>query len=166
MVAEATGYNFIKDTVCSGSAVCYAAVEIGSAAIGLIGPNGASNAAKLATKADDVADVVNAIKGADKAGDVVNAIKGAYKGTDVVQSVAAGNRLDNAAEAGVVGSRVDSTAGTVSTHVDNSAVPAKPKSIIGGAINPNRDKTGDVYDARTGEWLDTLLNSSLGGTKR
>ena len=74
MVADATGTNFIKDKLLGGNEALYAGLEIGVAVVGLIGPNGAGNAAKLASKADDVADVVSVIKNGSKAADTVSTI--------------------------------------------------------------------------------------------
>ena len=74
MVADATGKNFIKDTICSGNPTCYTGIEIGGAVLGMVGPTGAAGAAKAAAEAGDAAKAAKAAEaGAD-----------ASKGEDVI----------------------------------------------------------------------------------
>jgi hypothetical protein len=54
MVADATGTNFIKDTICSGSQACYTSVEVGGAVLGMVGPMGAAGGVKAVGKAADL----------------------------------------------------------------------------------------------------------------
>jgi len=97
MVADATGTNFIKDKLLGGNEALYAGLEIGVAVVGLIGPNGAGNAAKLAAKADDVVDVVETIKAGSKASDAIDTIKTVDKAEDAASAAQAGNKAETAA---------------------------------------------------------------------
>jgi len=93
MVADATGKNFIKDTICSGSAACYTAVEIGGAALGMVGPNGAAGAAKAAATA---ADAEKAATAATDTARIADAATGAEKAANAAGGA---SRIENAGEA-------------------------------------------------------------------
>lgn len=62
MVADATGHNFIKDTVCSGNSACYTGIEIGGAVLGMVGPSSAAGAAKAAEAAADAEKAAKAAR--------------------------------------------------------------------------------------------------------
>jgi len=72
----------------------------------LIGPNGAGNAAKLAAKADDVADAVGVIKNGSKATDAMGTIKTVDKAENAATTANTGNKVENAASTGSTSNRV------------------------------------------------------------
>ena len=94
MVADATGKNFIKDTICSGNAACYTGIEIGGAVLGMVGPTGAAGAAKAA---DAAADAEKAAKAAAEAGDAAKAASAATDAEKAATAAADANKATDAA---------------------------------------------------------------------
>ena len=100
MVADATGHNFIKDTVCSGNAACYTGIEIGGAVLGMVGPTGAAGAAKAAEAAADAEKAAKAAVEAEKvASAATDAEKAATAAADAnkVTDAASTTKLEDAA---------------------------------------------------------------------
>ena len=104
MVADATGYNFIQQTVCSGNATCYAGIEIGGAVLGMVGPTGAAGAAKAATTAVDAEKAADTAVETEKAAEAVTDAEKAASAADDAEKTAgvaddAGKAADEAGDA-------------------------------------------------------------------
>ncbi|MCL2736601.1 MAG: hypothetical protein FWD75_08240, partial [Propionibacteriaceae bacterium] len=121
MVADATGHNFIQDTICSGNAACYTAVEIGGAALGMVGPTGAAGAAKAATAAAEAEKAAKTAAEAEKAAE----------------------EAQKAAEAAADARRMAETAGTAVEGTPQYVYRGGTRSTVNMTPRPGIDDVGD-----------------------
>ena len=76
MVAEATGTNFIRDTLLGGNEGLYDGLSVAAGLLGLVGPGGA---VKAASKLDDVVEAVDTVRDLGKAADAADTVKDTSK---------------------------------------------------------------------------------------